>query len=40
MAEGFDKLGASPMLPMNIILNDQEIADVMAYLLTLKEKKN
>jgi len=25
---------------MNIILNDQEIADVMAYLLTLKEKKN
>jgi len=28
------------MLPMNIILNDQEIADVMAYLLTLKEKKN
>ena len=40
LAEGFDKLGASPMLPMNIILNDQEIADVMAYLLTLKEKKN
>ena len=39
LAEGFDKLGSSPMLPMNIILNDQEIADVMAYLLTLKEKK-
>ena len=39
LAEGFDKLGASPMPPMNIILNDQELADVMAYLLTLKDKK-
>ena len=28
-----------PMPPMNIILNDQELADVMAYLLTLKDKK-
>ena len=33
----YDKLGASPMPPMNIILNDQELADVMAYLLTLKK---
>ena len=40
LAEGFDKLGASPMPPMNILLNDQELADVMAYLLTLKAKKN
>ena len=39
LAEGFDKLGASPMPPMNIILNDQELADVMAYLLTLKDEK-
>ena len=39
LAEGFDKLGASPMPPMNIILNDQELADVMAYLLTLKDTK-
>ena len=37
LAEGFDKLGASPMPPMNILLNDQEIADVMAYLMTLKK---
>jgi len=40
LAEGFDKLGASPMPPMNILLNDQELADVMTYLLTLKGKKN
>ena len=38
LAAGFDKLGASPMPPMNILLNDQELADVMAYLMTLKEK--
>ena len=36
LAEGFDQLGASPMPPMNILLNDQEIADVMAFLMTLK----
>jgi len=36
LAEGFDKLGASPMPPMNILLNDQEIAHVMAFLMSLK----
>ena len=38
LAEGFDKLGASPMPPMNLLLNNQQLADVMAYLMTLKEK--
>ena len=37
LAEGFDKLGASPMPPMNLLLNEQELADVMAYLMTLKK---
>ena len=37
LAEGFDKLGASPMPPMNLLLNEQQIADVMAYLMTLKK---
>ena len=36
LAEGFDKLGASPMPPMNILLTKQELADVMAYLMTLQ----
>ena len=36
LAEGFDKIGASPMPPMNILLNEQELADLMAYLMTLK----
>ena len=35
LAEGFDKLGASPMPPMNLLLNEQQLADVMAYLMTL-----
>ena len=39
LAEGFDQLGASPMPPMNILLNEEQLADVMAYLMTLKEKK-
>ena len=38
LAEGFDKLGASPMPPMNILLDAQQLADVMAYLMTLKGK--
>ena len=37
LAEGFDKLGASPMPPKNLLLNEQQIADVMAYLMTLKK---
>ena len=37
LAEGFDKLGASPMPPVNILLNEKEMADLMAYLLTLKQ---
>ena len=37
LAEGFEKLVASPMPPMNIVLSDQELADVMAFLLTLKK---
>ena len=36
LAEGFDKIGASPMPPMNILLNEQELADLMAYLMTLR----
>ena len=35
MAEGY-KLQASPMPPMGLILNPQELADVMAYLMTLR----
>ena len=36
LAEGFEKLGASPMPPMQILLKPQELADVMAYVMTLK----
>lgn len=36
MAEGY-KLQASPMPPMGLILKPQELADVMAYLMTLKK---
>ena len=36
LAEGFDQLGASPMPPMNLLLDEQQLADVMAYLMTLK----
>jgi len=38
LAEGFDKLGASPMPPMNILLDEGQLADVMAYLMTLTGK--
>jgi len=38
LAEGFDQLGASPMPPMNILLDEEQLADVMAYLMTLKKK--
>ena len=37
LAEGYDKFGASPMPPMDILLTKQELADVMAYLMTLKK---
>ncbi|MGB0578875.1 MAG: hypothetical protein ACPGVU_04150, partial [Limisphaerales bacterium] len=37
LAEGFEKLANTPMPPMNIVLNDQEIADVLEFLVTLKK---
>ncbi len=36
LAEGFEKLGVSPMPPMNLILKPQEFADVKAFILSLK----
>ncbi len=36
LAEGFEKLGVSPMPPMNLILKPQELADVQAFILGLK----
>jgi hypothetical protein len=36
LAHGYEKIGASPMPPMDILLDKQELADVMSYLLTLK----
>ena len=36
LADGYEKFGASPMPPMDILLDRQELADVMSYLLTLK----
>lgn len=36
LAEGFEKLGISPMPPMNLILKPQEFADVKAFILSLK----
>lgn len=36
LAEGFEKLGVSPMPPMGLILKPQEVADVQAFILTLK----
>ncbi|MNC98578.1 hypothetical protein D3C83_165890 [compost metagenome] len=37
LAEGFEKLGVSPMPPLGLILKPQEVADVKAFLLSLKE---
>ncbi|MFN0126289.1 MAG: PVC-type heme-binding CxxCH protein [Verrucomicrobiales bacterium] len=36
LAEGFQQLGASPMPPMALILKPQEIADIEAFLQTMK----
>jgi putative membrane-bound dehydrogenase-like protein len=36
LAEGFEKLGVSPMPPMNLILKPREVADVKAFILSLK----
>lgn len=36
LAKGFEKLGVSPMPPMNLILKPQEVADVKAFILSLK----
>ena len=38
LAEGFEKLGVSPMPPMNLILKPQEFEDVKAFILSLKEQ--
>ena len=35
-SEYLARFGASPMPPMDILLDKQELADVMSYLLTLK----
>ena len=36
LAKGFEKLGISPMPPMGLILKPQEVADVKAFILSLK----
>ncbi|MHA3775553.1 PVC-type heme-binding CxxCH protein [Verrucomicrobiota bacterium sgz303538] len=36
LAKGYEALGASPMPPMGLILKPQELADIKAYLQTLK----
>jgi mono/diheme cytochrome c family protein len=36
LAEGFEQLGVSPMPPMNDVLGEQEMVDVIAFLATLK----
>ena len=38
LAQGFEKLGISPMPPMALILKPQEIADVEAFLQTLRNR--
>jgi len=36
LAKGFEELGLSPMPPMGDIFNPQELADIEAFLQTLK----
>jgi putative membrane-bound dehydrogenase-like protein len=36
LAPGYEQLGVSPMPPMNVVLNEQEMADIIAFLGTLK----
>ena len=36
LAEGFQQLGISPMPPMNLLLDEQQFEDVLAYLETLR----
>jgi putative heme-binding domain-containing protein len=37
LAEGYEKLGVSPMPPMNLILKPQEFEDAKAFILSLRE---
>ena len=36
LAKGFESLTISPMPPLGVLLREQELADILAYLQTLK----
>ncbi len=36
LAKGFENLGVSPMPPVSLLLKEQELADILAFLDTLK----
>lgn len=36
LAKGFEKLGVSPMPPVGVLLKEQDLADILAFLQTLK----